>query len=103
MTDIEVRERGSVDVDAEAFASLAEEPGFWALLDNGILTTSHPRVDTTRLHGTRYVGRALVGQTTINVVEKVPGSLAALISYASGGAFRVPPAEAAASPLGGLI
>ncbi len=56
-----------------------------------------------RLHGTRYVGRALVGGATLNLVEKVPGSLAALLSYASGGSFRVPPAQAAATPAGDLI
>jgi 5-methylcytosine-specific restriction endonuclease McrBC regulatory subunit McrC len=102
-TGIEVRERGSVEIDAGLFDALTCEPGFWALLDNGILTTSRPRADEARLHGTRYVGRALIGDTTISVVEKVAGSLAALISYASGGAFRVPAADAVASPLGALI
>jgi 5-methylcytosine-specific restriction endonuclease McrBC regulatory subunit McrC len=100
---IEVRERGSVDLNAETFVGLAEEAGFWGLLENGILTATRPSPQVARLHGTRYVGRALVGDTEITVVEKVSGSLAALLSYASGGAFKVPPAEAAASPLGDLI
>jgi 5-methylcytosine-specific restriction endonuclease McrBC regulatory subunit McrC len=102
MTQIEIRERGSVDIDPAVFAQLVEAPGFWALVDDGILTASHPRAGGVRLHGSRYVGRALVGQLSINVSEKIPGSLSALLSYASGGAFKVPPAEASSSSLGDL-
>jgi 5-methylcytosine-specific restriction endonuclease McrBC regulatory subunit McrC len=49
-----------------------------------------------------FVGRALVGDTLIEVVEKIEGSLVALIGYASSGAFRLEKQPAPASEVGAL-
>jgi 5-methylcytosine-specific restriction endonuclease McrBC regulatory subunit McrC len=103
MSELVVRERDFETIDAATFAPLAKEPEFWALLDRAILTVTHPAPDSVRLHGTRYVGRAFIGDTMINVVAKIPGSLAALLSYASGESFRLPPVETSSSSIGDLM
>ena len=49
------------------------------------------------------MGAAIVGDTTLNLVEKVPGSLASLIASATGDAFRVVQSDSHASPAGPLL
>lgn len=103
LTEIDIPERGSVTVDGGTFESLAEVPSFWNLLEAGIISAEKAGFDHFKLRGSRYVGRALIGSVSLNLVEKVPGSLAALISSASSGAFRVTETDASASSLGELF
>lgn len=102
-SELKVRERGSLDLDIGTFEKLVDQADFWTLVENGIVSVTRLGAHAARLHGARYVGRALVGETEITVTEKVPGSLSSLISHACGDAFRVPEAEAAATPPDELI
>jgi 5-methylcytosine-specific restriction endonuclease McrBC regulatory subunit McrC len=103
MSELVVRERDFKTIDAATFAPLATKPEFWALVDGAILTVTYPAPDSVCLHGTRYVGRAFIGDTLINIVAKIPGSLAALLSYASGGSFQLPPVATSSSSIGDLM
>lgn len=102
-THIDVVERGETDIDAATFTALSSESSFWTLVDQGIIRIGHASRGKVRLHGGRYVGTAVVGDTTLNLVEKIPGGLAALISSAAGNTFRVVQSESHGSPTGPLL
>jgi 5-methylcytosine-specific restriction endonuclease McrBC regulatory subunit McrC len=55
-----------------------------------------------RLDGTSYVGRAQCGDVAVELAEKIDGALAALLRFATYGAFRVEQLPAPVSDLGKL-
>jgi 5-methylcytosine-specific restriction endonuclease McrBC regulatory subunit McrC len=103
LTEIDVPERGSKQVAGDAFRALAGSADFWRLVDAKILRIEHAGADRFDLHGIGWVGQAVIGEVTLNLTEKVSGSLAVFLGHATGDAFRVADAEASASSMGTLI
>ncbi|MEK6251656.1 MAG: hypothetical protein AABM43_06900 [Actinomycetota bacterium] len=99
---LQIPERGHADVSPEDWARLSGEAELWRLVERGILRVSEVSRGRFRLHGTSYVGRAEIGGVQLELVEKVPGALRALIGFASQSAFRVEEVEAPTSELGEL-
>ena len=86
---LRTRERGHVDLERDRWLLVSAAPGFWTLVDAGILKVSQPSRTTMRVSGTKYVGVARLGELDVQVEEKVPGSLACLIRFATADAFRI--------------
>lgn len=100
---IRVPERGDVPIPSSSWERLRSDARFQALVTRGIVDASLGPDGQWRLRGSCYVGRAMCGQVVIEVHEKTPGALAALIGYASREAFRIEPARSAAGDLSYLI
>ena len=92
---LRIPERGHTDVPSEFWRQLASDRGTWELIERNRLRVSHIGSGRTRLHGTSYVGRAVLAGRRVDFIEKVDGALAATFRYASREAFRV---DRAASP-----
>jgi 5-methylcytosine-specific restriction endonuclease McrBC regulatory subunit McrC len=99
---ISVHERGEKSISSEQWEALAADPAFWQLVEGNIVSVSHPTTDTVVLRGSCYVGRAETAAGTLEIVEKVNGALASLLTYATYEAFRVDPLAAPATDLGEL-
>ena len=99
---VSVSERGQTDVANDAWALLSREESFRRLLEGGILSATLTPGGRTRLQGACYVGWARCGDVAIEIQEKVPGALRALLSHATNSAFRVEHAGSPASDLGAL-
>lgn len=99
---VRVPERGHVDIDAPTWRTLSGDPTFWKLVQQGMLGVSLPRRGQVRLDGSCYVGRAMIGDVTLEMIEKIPGALPALLGFATHRAFRVEELAAPASELGSL-
>lgn len=101
---IMVPERGNVDVSSAAWKELSRSPLFWKLVERGVVSLEQLRAGRVRLWGGCYVGRARVSDVmTIELHEKVPGSLASLLRFALGTDFRVEHIPGPSSELGPLI
>ncbi len=101
---IRVPERGTVDVPIEAWREASRSPVFWNLVERGVVTVGQLRGGRVRLTGGCYVGRSQVADgLVLEVHEKVAGSLAALLHFASGSDFRVEQFVGRRSELGPLI
>lgn len=97
-----LNERQHLDLSGPEWRDLSTEPEFWELVRRGVLRVGHPARGQVRLEATKYLGRAFVGPHTIQVNEKVPGALPALLDYASAGAFRLERLGAPATDIGSL-
>ena len=93
---ITVPERGALALSRSEWASLSNDPKFWRLVEHNIVHVEAGRSGGARLKGTCYVGRALIGSTALEVVEKFPGAFAALVKL---GLLRSPKITAAPSLL----
>lgn len=100
---VSVPERGEVVIGASLWKQLAGDPSFQGLLDGEILRVSRGAGNHWRLHGSCYVGRALCGDVLVEVSEKTPGAVAALLRHASRGTFRVDPIQAPGGDLTDLM
>lgn len=100
---VQVPERGSATIAAEEMASIRESPEFWALVDRGILSTTLLPAGRVRLDAGPFVGRCRCGDSTVEIVEKIPGALRSLLAYASGSAFRLEAVPGVRTELGPLI
>jgi 5-methylcytosine-specific restriction endonuclease McrBC regulatory subunit McrC len=101
-TKIVVRERGHIDVDAQVWQQIAALPELWALVEAGIIRVSQPGKGRIAVHGTHFVGRATLGNVEIEIQEKIPGALGALISFASHGSFNIQRIDSSETEFGGL-
>ena len=97
-----VTERGATALPTDLWRTLAAAPEFWALVDRKILGVSQRGQKQIELTAGAFVGRALIDDVVIEVIEKVQGSLVALIGFASSGAFGLEKQEAPASEVGAL-
>lgn len=103
-TLLKVPERGTVDVQKSVWSKVAADATFWQLVNAGIVTVEQGTATTVRLKGGCYVGRAVIGgHTMLQLDEKVPGSLFALIQYSSRAEFRIHRLPSYASEIGPLI
>jgi len=100
---VRVPERGNTVVAARQWRRLSNSLAFWALVNRRVLSVSNPTGGTARLEGGPYVGRALCGDVEVEIHEKIPGALRALLTYASHGAFRVERLPSTATSLGDLF
>jgi len=103
MTTVAVPERGFTTIPPETLDVLGQTREFWSLVDAGIVTVAlRPGGDATLTAGP-YVGRTLCGDVLVEVVEKVPGALRALLDYASSRAFRLEALPGTRTDLGPLM
>lgn len=99
---IVVPERGHVDISRDTWATLSAAPEVWRLIERKVMSTSIPNAATVRIEGSRFVGRAQFGEVRLDFVEKVPGSLAAMLRFATRNAFQISQTPAPATALGEL-
>lgn len=100
---ISVPERGRSTVSASQLEALQASPAFWGLVERGIVSVTLSPGGGARLSAGPYVGRAVCGDEILEIVEKIPGALRSLLSYASGLAFRLEPVSGARTEIGPLI
>ena len=100
---VQVPERGSTTITAEAMATISQSPEFWSLIDRGILSTTLLPAGAVRLDAGPFVGRCHCGDAIVEVIEKIPGALRSLLMYASGSAFRLEAITGVRTELGPLI
>lgn len=100
---INVPERGHSDVDAKIYGALSSHADFWRLSEHKIISVAHLSPTKIRLTGSCFVGRVLLDDSVVEINEKVKGSLAALLGYATFNSFRVEKYDAPASALGPLL
>jgi 5-methylcytosine-specific restriction endonuclease McrBC regulatory subunit McrC len=104
MGRLEVRERGHLDLTAEEWAAVSASSGFWRLVDKKVLSVTQPGPGAARrLEAGPYVGRVDCGEYVIEVVEKVDGSVAAMVAFATGRAVKAYEVAAPVTPLGELV
>lgn len=100
---VRVPERGRVDVPTNVWRRLAGSQAFWRLVDQGVVTVSSPSQSGITLGGGCYVGQAVCGDVLLELHEKIPGALAALLRFASHDAFSVLATPAPGSEMGDLV
>lgn len=93
---VSVPERGVAEIGSEDWASLRDDSRFRRLVEDKILFVEGLSGTTSRLRGSCYVGRASIGDRILEVREKFPGALAALVGY---GALEKPLIERIPSPV----
>lgn len=103
MLEVTVTERGETELDPAAWELLQHDESFWALVDRKLLTIRYSGRGDPKLGAHGFVGRALIGDVSISVVEKIPGALQALLGFATGSDFRIERQETTASELGPLV
>src|ERR1017187_6446931 len=96
-------ERGHCDIGLKAWEVLSQKSDFWRLVEQKIVSVAQLSDKDIRLTGSCFVGRIVLEDVTLEVHEKVDGSLASLLGYATFGSFRVEKYEAPASALGPLL
>lgn len=96
-------ERGFADVSEDVWRRLVVTRSFWALVDRKIVSISHPVAKGARLHGGSFVGRITCGEILVELHEKLPGALQALLRFASHETFYVAAAPSPSSELGELV
>lgn len=99
---IQVRERGREVISGEIWRRLSSDPVFWSLVESGIIGVTQTSRGSFELKGGMYVGRAVCSDVNVEVKEKVPGVLNALIKFATFGSFRVESLTGLESDLGEL-
>ena len=99
---VTVNERGQTEVAQDTWAALSGDSDFRRLQERGIVTVTLLPTRRTRLEGSCYVGWAQCGDITLELREKVPGALRALLSYATNSAFKIEHTKSPASELGPL-
>jgi 5-methylcytosine-specific restriction endonuclease McrBC regulatory subunit McrC len=100
---IRVPERGYTDISSNIWQSLASSIEFWRLVEKEIIKVSNPTSSSVRLNGTCYVGRAVFDNVTLEVHEKIIGSLKNLIKFASYETFKIENIPSSSSEFGQLI
>jgi hypothetical protein len=83
-------------VSAE-WEALANNDAFWRLVESGFISVAQTGVGKHELRGQKYVGRAIIGRNELIVQEKVPGTLPALLAFATGSEVVIARAQAAAA------
>jgi 5-methylcytosine-specific restriction endonuclease McrBC regulatory subunit McrC len=90
---IYVRERATASITPQQYAALEAAPAFWRLVEEGILSVERTRRNACSITATYHVGQAVVGDHLIRITEKIPGSLGALLLFASRPDAKIADAE----------
>lgn len=80
MQNLEVPERGKRIIDSATWRTLRQSEAFWRLVTAKILKVEAMRDGRATLTGGAFVGRADIDDFRLDVVEKIPGALAALLT-----------------------
>jgi len=99
---VRVPERGEASVPPAAWQILSGQPAFWRLVEGGVLSVSQAKGGRRALGAGCYVGTAWLGDVRVECHEKVPGSLEALLAYATHDAFRIEAVPTGSTELGPL-
>ena len=99
---VEVPERGQTLIDPTTWNRLRASATFWQLVERKILAVSATGDGGARLTGASQVGRALCSGIQLEVVEKIPGALRALLRQ-NHSSLRILSVESAPTDLGELI
>lgn len=100
---IQIAERGSEQVCASKFAELRNTQEFWNLIDRDLVTVKILASGGAVLSAGPFVGRAICGDELVEIVEKIPGSLEALVSYLANEAITIEPILGARTQIGRLM
>ena len=88
MTTISIRERGKITLSRSEFSACSQKSAFWELVGKGILSLSFDASRQPVLSAAGFLGRARFDSVEIDIAEKVPGSVEALLEHATEGIFR---------------
>lgn len=99
---VRLAERGSTTVTGETWQQLTADRSFWRLVEQNVVTVESPGSERVVLKGGCYVGRASIGNVTLELHPKISGSLEQLLPHATHGAFRSRRASAPANELNEL-
>lgn len=100
---IRILERGSERISARQFAELRNTQEFWKLVDQDFLTVRMLPSGGALLSAGPFVGRAICGSELVEIVEKIPGSLEALMGYLSYESIAIERIPGARTQIGRLI
>ena len=101
---VRVPERGVIEVQPSVGKELMRSATFWGLVERGIVSAEQLRRGGIRLTGGCYVGRSVVAEDLLlEVHEKVSGSLASLLRYASGRNLGIEHISGPTSDIGPLV
>jgi|DewCreStandDraft_4_1066084.scaffolds.fasta_scaffold07785_4 5-methylcytosine-specific restriction endonuclease McrBC regulatory subunit McrC len=100
---VSVPERGVLDLSASTWSRVRSNAVLWALVDRNILSVSQLSGGRARLQGSCYVGRVMLDRVVLDLTEKIPGALVALLQSATSDSFRIEHLPSSASDLGALI
>lgn len=78
---VRVPERGTKGVKPQDWRLLQQEAGFWALVDSGYVSVSQSSPGAIEIVGGPYVGRASFERLDLELTEKIPGALEALLAF----------------------
>jgi len=93
---VAVPERGSTLLNVEQWASLSSDHRFWQLVSSNIIGIESGGAGRWMLKGSCYVGRALIGDTLLEVSEKFSNSFETLVGL---GALKAPKTLHVTSPV----
>lgn len=84
-----VPERGATEIPPDLWRILAPDTQFRWLVEKGIVTKKELRLGQVMLAGAGYVGRAIINDVLIDLVEKRPGLLETLLPDIHADAFTI--------------
>ena len=93
---VTVTERGGVPLTRADWSAFSGDHYFWKLVSDNIIRVEADGSNRWKLRGTCYVGRAIIGGRILQIVEKFPGALEALVRL---GALQAPRVERVPSPV----
>lgn len=102
VSTVRVSERGHSSLSRDEWRSLSSEQGFWRLVQRDVIGVSF-NGNRIQLDGNCYIGRAQLGDITLEIDEKVPGAAATLLDFATYTSFRQEPLKSPATELGDLV
>ena len=77
---VQVPERGAAMIPLSHWRLLEPDPAFWTVVEAGLVSVSQPTRDRVELTGAGSVGRATLDEVDLEIAEKVPGALGALVA-----------------------
>jgi 5-methylcytosine-specific restriction endonuclease McrBC regulatory subunit McrC len=98
-----IPERGHREIEVQTWETLSKHPEVWRMIDQKIISATQLSAQKVRLTGSCFVGRIVLDDFILEVGEKIEGSLASLLAYATFGSFRVEQYIGPASTLGALL
>lgn len=93
---ITVPERGTTSLSPREWTHLSSDARFWHLIEANIVQVEAGSGGKWNLKGTCYVGRALIGQTVLQISEKFPNAFETLVRL---GVLKSPRTLRVASPV----
>jgi 5-methylcytosine-specific restriction endonuclease McrBC regulatory subunit McrC len=87
---IQVTERSCSEISTELWQEVSNSPELWNLVEAGVVRVEQRSGGKFALCANCFVGRAQIApEVTLDVCEKVPGSIDAMLRVAAGSDFRI--------------